>query len=142
VVEVVSPPGAVVTVVSVGGRVVVEAMVVEVVVVVEGSVLEAVEVVVVVESVAPGDGVDGVGVVGAGVVERGWVGSGNRSPKVTGGHIRAARASGVGATTATRAPTRMSATTRAAPSLPFIVSRLPTGPEVGNLAVLRYVGKP
>jgi hypothetical protein len=143
VVEVVSPSGADVAVVSVGGSVMVEATVVVVVVVVEGVVVEAVEVVVVVESVGPGDGVDGdVGVVGAGVGERGCVVGGYRSSNVTGLHIRAARAGGVGTATETRAPKRMSASTRAALSLPFMKGRLPNGPEVGNQAVLRYVGTP
>lgn len=130
VVDVLSPEGAVVTVVSGGGWVVV----------VVGSVVEVAVVVVVVGSVGPGAGLVGDVVVGAGVVEGGGcVGGGNRSSKVTGGHIWAACAEGLGAPTANIAPTRMSATTRPAPSLPFMVRRLPNGVEVGNRADLRYV---
>ena len=89
-----------------------------------------------VDSGDPGNVVEGDG------RGEGRAGSGNRSSIVTGGHILAAFALGAGAPTTARAATSVDATTRAAPSLACILGRLTPGPEVGNPALLRYVGGP
>jgi hypothetical protein len=108
----------VVTVVSVGGWIVVVVLVSGVVVVVSGS----------------GAGTD---VEGGGDL----AGSGNRSSKVTGGHIGAACAGVFAAPATTRAATKMRAPTRAGRYLPDMVGRLLVTAGVGNPADMGYVGK-
>jgi hypothetical protein len=113
-----SVPGTVVSVVA-GGAVVV---------VVSAEVVE-------VDSPAPG-----VVVVGDGEGD-GRAGSGKRSSRVTGGHIRAACAWGAGPATTIEAAARAKATTSAAPSLPCMVGRLTPVAGVGNPTIMRYVGR-
>ena len=62
----------------------------------------------------------GVVVGDEGVVVGGWVGGGNRSSRVTGGHVLAARAGSVGAPNTTKAVMSMRDATSAAPSLPVM----------------------
>jgi hypothetical protein len=110
----------VVTVVSVGGRIVVVVLAV-----VSGAV-------VVVSGSGAGTDVEGGGDL---------AGSGNRSSKVTGGHTGAACAVVFADPATTRAATKMSAPTRAGRSLPDMVGRLPVTAGVGNPADVGYVGK-
>lgn len=129
------PGGAVVTVVSVGGWLVVgvsaDGWVVVVVAVVSVVVVVSVSVVVVVSG------------SGAGTVEGGGdlTGSGNRSSKVTGGHIGAACAVVLADPATTRAATKTMAPTRAGRYLPDMMGRLPVTAGVGNPADMGYVGR-
>ena len=107
-----------VTVVSGGGWVVVVAAPVSVVVVVSGS--------------GAGTGVEGGGDL---------AGSGNRSSRVTGGHIGAACAVVFAAPATTRAPAKTRAPTKAGRYLPDMMGRLPVTAGVGNPADMGYVGK-
>ena len=119
------PGGAVVTVVSGGGWV--------------GVVVAGVSVVVVVVSggmVVSGSGA-GTDVEGGGDL----TGSGNRSSKVTGGHIGAACAVVFPDPAMTRAAVKTMAPTRAGRYLPDMVGRLPVTAGVGNPADMGYVGR-
>lgn len=68
-------------------------------------------------------------------------GSGNRSSRVTGGHIGAACAVVFAAPATTRAAAKTRAPTRAGRYLPDMVGRLPVTAGVGNPAAMGYVGR-
>jgi hypothetical protein len=123
-------------VVVVSGWVVVVAGPAVVVVPSGGAVVEVSPGTVVVTGSSSGVGVVVVGAAGGG----GATGSGNRVSMVTGGHIRAADASGAVVVKPERAANRPSATTSVAPAGRDISSRLPRASGVGNPTDLRYVG--
>lgn len=116
------------TVVSVGGWIVVVVLVSVVVVVLVSGVV----VVVLVSGSGAGTDVEGGGDL---------AGSGNRSSKVTGGHIGAACAVVFAGPATIRAATKTMAPTRAGRYLPDMVGRLPVTAGVGNPGDMGYVGR-